>query len=248
MAYRSLMEIRTDPHPILGEGKEILHYSHPQHTLALISLPYLFKCMGCKEHGAGNRFKCLTCDFVELHEFCALAPPSLKTHSLHSQHPLIFYTKPGGYLRSRCDVCGKNTKGYAFRCSTCNFVMHPCCAELTWEMKFPVHEHTLKLLSSSISASGDTDLGCDECKRKRSGYVYGCRICQYHLHAVCAKNMVNGLHSNGIKPPEKPNKIGRAVMGAASHVIVGFFGGLLEGIGEGVGGALFDTVAKKDVQ
>ncbi|XP_043713828.1 uncharacterized protein LOC122662304 [Telopea speciosissima] len=239
------MEIRTAPSPpILEEDqKQILHFSHPQHTLFQITLPYFFTCMGCKEFGAGNRFKCLHCDF-ELHEFCALAPPSLKSHSLHTQHSLVFFTKPGGYLRSSCDVCSKSMKGYAFRCSTCNFAMHPCCAQLSWEMNFPVHVHTLKLLSSTMSTSGDSDFFCNECKKKRSGRVYRCGACEYNLHAVCAKNMVNGLYANGIKAPENPSKFGRAV-GIASHVIIGFIGGLLEGIGEGVGGALFDTIAMK---
>ncbi|XP_043709074.1 uncharacterized protein LOC122658225 [Telopea speciosissima] len=200
--------------------------------------------MGCKEYGAGKRFKCLNCDF-EMHEFCALAPPSVKNHSLHTQHPLVFHTKPGGYLRGNCDVCARATKGYAFRCSTCNFVMHPCCAQLSWEMNFPVHSHTLKVLSSTISASGDSDLNCDECKRKKSGWVYGCRLCSYNLHAVCAKNIVNGLYAQGIKAPEKPSKFGRAV-GVASHVMLGFIGGLLEGVGEGVGQAIFDTVVAKE--
>ncbi|XP_043713264.1 uncharacterized protein LOC122661815 [Telopea speciosissima] len=197
--------------------------------------------MGCKEFGAGNRFKCLECDDFELHEFCALAPPSLNTHSLHTQHSLVFFTKPGGYLRSSCDLCSKSLKGYAYRCSTCNFGMHPCCAQLSWEMKFPVHVHTLKLLSSNKMSitSRDSDFVCHECKRKRSGRVYRCGVCEhYHLHVVCAKNMVNGLYSNGVKPPEKPSKLGQAV-GVATHVIIGFLGALLELIGEGVGEALF---------
>ncbi|XP_042506725.1 uncharacterized protein LOC122083099 isoform X2 [Macadamia integrifolia] len=146
---------RSTSPTLLGEDKEILHFSHP-HTLTQIHHPYLFTCMGCKEFGAGNMFKCLECDF-DLHDFCALAPPSLKTHSLHSQHPLVFHTK-----------------------------------------------------------------------------------------SVCAKNIVNGLYANGIKAPDKPSKFGRAV-GVASHVLVGFIGGLLEGIGEGVGQALFDSVVTKEV-
>ncbi|XP_042506723.1 uncharacterized protein LOC122083099 isoform X1 [Macadamia integrifolia] len=235
---------RSTSPTLLGEDKEILHFSHP-HTLTQIHHPYLFTCMGCKEFGAGNMFKCLECDF-DLHDFCALAPPSLKTHSLHSQHPLVFHTKSGGYPRLSCDVCGKTPKGYAFRCSTCNFVMHPCCAQLSWEMNLPVHPHTLKILSSMMSTSGDSDLICDYCNKKSSGLVYCCKICSYHLHAVCAKNIVNGLYANGIKAPDKPSKFGRAV-GVASHVLVGFIGGLLEGIGEGVGQALFDSVVTKEV-
>ncbi|XP_010266305.1 PREDICTED: uncharacterized protein LOC104603842 [Nelumbo nucifera] len=227
--------------PIFGE---ITHFSHPQHPLVQVRVPYLFTCTGCKEYGAGSRYKCQQCD-VHLHEFCALAPPSLTTHSLHHQHHLVFYTKPGGgFIRSRCDICGKTTKGYAYRCSTCNFEMHPCCAKLCRQMDFPVHPHTLILLPTTTLTSGDPNFNCNECNRKGpGGRVYGCTVCDYYLHAVCAKNMVNGLYANGIKAPEKPSRLGAAVR-LASHVVAGFIGGLLEGIGEGVGEAIFDSMVK----
>ncbi|XP_010270609.1 PREDICTED: uncharacterized protein LOC104606892 [Nelumbo nucifera] len=227
---------------IIPEEK-ITHFSHPQHPLVQINLPYLFTCMGCKEYGAGKRLTCQHCDFF-LHDLCAFAPPSLSNHSLHSQHHLVFYIKPGGILRSTCDICGKSTRGYAFRCSTCNFEMHPCCAKLCREMDFPVHPHTLKLVTTATLTSGDPDFTCNECNTKRGGRIYGCTVCDYHLHAVCAKNMINGLHASGIiKVPEKPSRLGAAVR-LVSNVVVGFIGGLLEGIGEGVGQAIFDSIVK----
>ncbi|XP_026460481.1 uncharacterized protein LOC113361450 isoform X2 [Papaver somniferum] len=72
--------------------EEKVHFSHPQHPLVKVNLPYIFTCMGCKEFGAGKRFSCQKCDF-ELHEFCALAPHSILKHPLHSQHQLVFHTK-----------------------------------------------------------------------------------------------------------------------------------------------------------
>ncbi|XP_077228212.1 protein VACUOLELESS GAMETOPHYTES-like [Tasmannia lanceolata] len=235
-----LVEIPTMLNPN-GE-EEIVHFSHPRHPLAQVTLPYLFMCMGCKEFGAGRRFRCQKCDF-DLHEFCALAPPSLKNHHLHVQHPLVFYSKSGGFLRSKCDVCGKSAKGYAFRCTMCNFEMHPCCTLLDREMDFPTHPHTLNLSPTTTLASADSSVVCGECQRKRSGRFYNCTICNYHLHAVCSKDMVNGLYVHGIRAPEKPNMLGAAAK-LASNAIIGFIGGMLEGIGEGLGEVLIQNVGR----
>lgn len=74
-------------------GEEKLHPSHAQHPLVEVTLPDLFTCNGCKEHGAGRRFSCHQCDF-QLHDFCAFSPPVLRSHPLHVQHQLAFYSKP----------------------------------------------------------------------------------------------------------------------------------------------------------
>lgn len=76
--------------PTLGEG--ILHFTH-SHPLSQLTQPDPFTCSGCKEYGAGKRFSCQECDF-QLHDFCALSPPVLKTHPLHPQHQLVFHAKP----------------------------------------------------------------------------------------------------------------------------------------------------------
>ncbi|KAK9740258.1 hypothetical protein RND81_03G023000 [Saponaria officinalis] len=230
---------------VVGDG--ITNANHPQHRMVHVNLPNPFTCMGCKEYGAGTRFTCQQCNF-ELHDFCALAPPVLKAHPLHSQHQLLFNPKPGkgGILRSKCDVCGKPTKGYLFHCSACSYQLHPCCAMLSAKMKFPTHTHPLVILPASANSllGGDPgELPCAECKRKRSGQVYRCTVCDYYLHAVCAKNMVNGLHENGIRGLDKPSVLGVAAK-IASHVVVGFMGGLIEGLGEGLGEALTQNFAK----
>ena len=93
------VEFPTSPNPTNSPGEEKLHPSHSQHPLLQLDVPELFTCSGCKEHGAGKRFSCQQCDF-QLHDFCALSPPALKSHPLHAQHQLTFYSKPkpGLYL------------------------------------------------------------------------------------------------------------------------------------------------------
>lgn len=86
------VEFPTSPQLIFGE--EIVHLSHPQHPLSMVDLPDLFICVGCKEYGSGKRFVCQKCEF-QMHDFCALAPPTLKAHPFHSQHSLFFHSKPG---------------------------------------------------------------------------------------------------------------------------------------------------------
>ena len=115
---------------------------------------------------------------------------------------------------------------------------------LSTQVSFPVHPHSLKLLPTIALSSGGDHPGfvCGECKRKKSGRVYRCTVCDYHLHAVCAKNMINGLEDNGIKVvPEKPSMLGAAAR-VASLVIVEFIGGLFEGIGESVGQVLVQDI------
>lgn len=234
------VEFPTSPEALFGE--EIVNFSHPQHPLIRLDLPDLFTCSGCKDYGSGKRFLCRHCDF-QIHDFCALAPAALKAHPLHSQHLLMFNSKP---KPKKCDVCGKHCKGFAFICGACGFQMHPCCAMLSNEIEFSGHPHTLKLLPSSTNSSTNDSAGfvvCGECKKRRSGRVYQCTVCDYYVHAFCAKNMVNGLRANGIKGPEKPSMLGTAAR-LASQVVVDFLGGLIEGLGEGMGEVLVQNIAR----
>ncbi|KAJ0026178.1 hypothetical protein Pint_09148 [Pistacia integerrima] len=241
-------EFPTSPRFFMGE--KIFHFNHPQHPLLEMDSPDLFTCGGCKEYGSGKRYSCQQCDF-QLHHFCALPPQSLVGHPFHIHHQLLFQTKPvykGGMRKSKCDACSKTIKGYNFRCSACSFQMHPSCAKLSNEMNFnSLHRHTVKLLPVTPSTNNGDQPGfvCGECRRKRSGRVYRCSVpaCDYHLHVVCSKNMVNGLHANSIKNVDKPSRFGVAAR-AASQVFVDFLGGLMEGLGEGVGEVLVSNMTR----
>ncbi|CAI9777118.1 unnamed protein product [Fraxinus pennsylvanica] len=240
----SIIEFPTSPQPVIVE--EITHYTHAKHPLIKVNLPEVFTCTGCKEYGSGKRFACQQCDF-QLHEFCASSPPILQNHPLHGQHQLVFHAKPkqgkAGISWPKCDVCNKTTKGFIFRCRACSFQMHPCCAMLSTERNFPVHPHTLKLLPPTNTSSSGTDTGilCGECKKMRSGRLYRCKVCDYHLHAVCAKNFINGLQ--GIPPPEKPSKFGKTAQ-VATQVVIEFVGDLFEGFGETIADYLLQNIGR----
>ncbi|KVI07643.1 uncharacterized protein LOC112507284 [Cynara cardunculus var. scolymus] len=238
------IEFPTSPDQSLFE-EQMNHFTHPHHPISLVNLQEAFTCSGCKERGAGKRFACQKCDF-QLHDFCALSPPFLKAHPLHLQHQLVFHSKPktGGIRWPTCNVCGKSTRGFTFRCSFCHFQMHPCCAMLSDQINYPsLHNHPLYLLPSLASSDDQLNFICRYCNRKRSGRLYSCKVCDYHLHAVCAKDLINGLKVNGIKNSEKASILGPA-MRFASQAVAEFIGGLIDGIGEGVGEALVQDVAR----
>ncbi|VAI19112.1 unnamed protein product [Triticum turgidum subsp. durum] len=234
-----------------GDG-EMVHFSHPEHRLARFDFPYLFLCMGCKEYGAGKRFMCQICGF-QLHEFCALAPPSLHDHPFHPKHQhLLFFEKPGngdepssgGFLRCKCDICGKPVKGFSYRCACCSFDVHPCCAAMTRRMELPAHAHPLLLAPDSGAGAGvATSFVCQVCRRRRSGRVYQCMPCGYYLHAKCAKDMVNGLYEHGVVPPEKSNPL-VAVAKVTINALFSVIGGLIEGIGEGIGEGFVENIGR----
>ncbi|KAL5206129.1 hypothetical protein ABZP36_034338 [Zizania latifolia] len=235
-----------------GDG-EIVHFSHPEHRLALFDFPYLFMCMGCKEYGAGRRFLCQLCGF-QLHEFCAMAPPSVHDHPFHPNHRhLLFFVKPGGFLRCKCDICGKSVKGFSYRCASCSFDMHPCCAAMGRRMELPAaHEHPLMLAEEGREGGGgggdsvETSFVCQICRRqrrRRSVHVYQCLPCGYYLHARCAKDVVNGLYAHGVVPPEKSNVLVAAAK-VTINALFGVIGGLIEGIGEGIGEALVENFSR----
>lgn len=112
-------------------------------------------------------------------------------------------------MQSKCEICAKPIKGFAFRCGVCSFQMHPCCAMLSSEMKVPsMHPHELRMLgaatSSSVVDQPSNLVVCGECKRRRSGRVYRCTVCEYHVHAVCAKSLKTASVTTATREPRNP--------------------------------------------
>lgn len=149
----------------------------------------------------------------------------------------LIISAKGGISWPRCDVCGKSTKGFTYRCRACSFQMHPCCAMFSSEMHLAAHPHPMRLLPAATNTAAPNSNGvanCGQCSKRRSGRMYRCTVCEYHLHAVCAKSSINGLQDNGISPPDKPSPLATAGR-LASQVVIEFIGALIEGFGEGMG-------------
>ncbi|CAA2996646.1 Hypothetical predicted protein [Olea europaea subsp. europaea] len=129
-------------------------------------------------------------------------------------------------------------------CSTLNQnKMHPCCAMLSTERNFPVHPHTLKLLPPLNTSSSSTDnrILCGECKKTRLGRVYLCTVCDYHLHAVCAKNLINGLALEYPSPGKADHDWKK---GHATQVVFEAVGGLFEGLGQTIAEYFLQNIAR----
>lgn len=63
------------------------------------------------------------------------------------------------------------------------------------------------------------------------------------MHAVCAKDFVNGLYVQGVLPPEKKSSIAKIIR-VALNLVSEAIGGLIEGIGEGIGESLVGGMGK----
>ncbi|KAH7523347.1 hypothetical protein FEM48_Zijuj06G0001200 [Ziziphus jujuba var. spinosa] len=157
-------------------------------------------------------------------------------HFGHPQHPLSKLNLPD---RFTCSGCKEHGAGKRYTCQQCDFQLHDFCALPPSALcRNPFHyQHQLVFYSKPGA--------CGECKRRRSGRMYHCSVCDYHVHAVCAKDMMNGLHENGHsnKGKDKASVLGAAAR-LASQVVVDFIGGIMEGIGEGVGEAFVQNIAR----
>ncbi|GJN03405.1 hypothetical protein PR202_ga20846 [Eleusine coracana subsp. coracana] len=113
---------------------------------------HFFMCDGCKEPGAGTRYRCENerCNF-DLHTCCAVAPETLK-HTLFPNRVFLFLLAEiepppasigaggnednGKRSSSRaCVACGEDVLGFVYHCFDDDddgdgIDLHPCCARL----------------------------------------------------------------------------------------------------------------------
>ncbi|RWR76077.1 Cysteine/Histidine-rich C1 domain-containing protein [Cinnamomum micranthum f. kanehirae] len=172
----------------------ISHLSHPQHKLKWKHTKNPFLCNGCKEGGIGNKYKCSECDF-DLHEKCAL-PHLTMEHAFYKKCEFLFHDKIP--FNMKCDACDKLVQGFGFQCRKCDYVLHPCCANLPWLL----HDGSLDLRLCWKKLSRP----CDKCQKKGSGWSYRSDCKRYNLHVACAKELLmeawDAIHRN-----EDENKV-----------------------------------------
>ena len=110
-----------------------------------------------------------------------------RSHVLIQQPLLGLYRKAGkcGNKEIVCSGCDELVLVAAYKClisvSTCSFVIHKSCTELSQSIDHPLHpDHTLYL-----QWPGRND--CDACCRSHdSSFFYGCHSCDFQLHIKCA--------------------------------------------------------------
>ncbi|KAJ3685461.1 hypothetical protein LUZ61_014625 [Rhynchospora tenuis] len=161
---------------------EIVHFSHPHHTLRLEYHETPFKCDGCREVGIGSRFKCSTCDY-DLHKQCALSAsnPSIR-HAFYPKCIFQFLSRPPGNAARYCNACEKDVTGFVYHCYRCGFDLHPCCASLPHVLE--ANEGLCLYLYRKVSSS------CHRCGRKGRSWSYRSSCKNYNLHVACVTEML----------------------------------------------------------
>lgn len=105
---------------------------------------------------------------------------------LHPTIPLVLHNAAPYDNRSFiCDLCCKIGEGPTYHCKTCKYDLHPQCCALQPTLRSCAHPHPLTLHpSNSIRKKS-----CDACRNPLtdSEWSYRCELCDFDVHAGCAK-------------------------------------------------------------
>ncbi|KAK2972296.1 hypothetical protein RJ640_014354 [Escallonia rubra] len=184
----------------------IMHFTHPEHSLAELTGDLEFLCDGCKTLGMGKMFICRPCNFT-LHDYCGTCPSSLS--SFMHPHPLTWVPQgaQGTHHNARiCRVCGDHLEGFFYRCNhrDCDFKVHPLCTQLPevlWHVLHPAHPLMLKISNRRLI--------CPVCGYECSSWCYGCEYCRFEIHPKCVLVVRSQANQRGIlsfnsPPPPQP--------------------------------------------
>ncbi|KAF4365381.1 hypothetical protein F8388_012527 [Cannabis sativa] len=147
-------------------------------------------------------------------------------HFSHPQHPLSLLNLPD---RFTCAACKERGAGNRYSCLQCNFQLHDFCGSAFPSIKshYLHSQHQLLLFSKPARQSKGLHTDATHAASK-------CTLVTY----------INGLRENGHKNDDKSNNMLGTAARVASQVVFDFFGGLIEGIAEGVGQVIVQDVAK----
>ncbi|CAK7337259.1 unnamed protein product [Dovyalis caffra] len=136
---------------------------------------------------------------------------SIINHFSHP-HPLRY----GQVIRASCIACSKYEYGeamYLCRSKSCDYQLHPFCAQLPRQLHNPYHPHPLTLQANP--GEEEKHFACTACTRKLgSQFRYYCDHCDLKLDIGCASlrcstNKDNGLlhHFSHFHPLAPLNKV-----------------------------------------
>ncbi|KAM0063450.1 putative chromatin regulator PHD family [Helianthus debilis subsp. tardiflorus] len=125
------------------------------------------------------------CNFV-LHEWCTRLPGELKDYKGHPHHTLLLLPKAGHEFI--CDACKCYGNGFAYSCVQCNYKIDVWCAFIPDKIKHKSHPNHLLSSNHEYYRSSEDNY----CRMCLSGFTadneisFGCKRCEFHLHAGCA--------------------------------------------------------------
>lgn len=153
------------------------------------------QCDGCKELGAGHRFKCEQCNSKVYYDMCCATAPHTLKHPLFPGSVFRFLRKPLASECGRaCDACGDLMHGFVYHCFERGLDLHPRCARL------PVRTANVKgyvMELRRVSACSR----CCICMCGKEGYrnkFWSYRSSQegqdINVHMACLKDLASKSH------------------------------------------------------
>ncbi|PIN21208.1 hypothetical protein CDL12_06089 [Handroanthus impetiginosus] len=118
---------------------------------------------------------------------CASFPRAIKHRLHHGQHILVFI--PGVKLPfACCSNINPNRSRIAYKCISCDFMIHAACALLPAKVNHKFDEHPLQLSKSSTNhVSASKHCFCEICEDDidTNFWFYHCKMCDQFFHIKC---------------------------------------------------------------
>ncbi|EYU35251.1 hypothetical protein MIMGU_mgv1a019158mg, partial [Erythranthe guttata] len=155
--------------PPPSKKQTVRHFTDPKHPLHLVTISDEFQCNGCRELGSGTRFRCKACD-VNLHEFCATCPATIRSSVLQIKYPLTLVNERPATERI-CDICRDPVKGLHYSCPPCAVEVHPLCTQSPLHARLSQHpEHIMKTPADEVDMQ--TTSGSERIKKRGDNCRY----------------------------------------------------------------------------
>ena len=153
--------------------------------------------MGCKEKGLGNCYQCEDAENCEyrLHQKCCDLSESgcsslIFTFLKSKKCDFVFQKEAVGGGHRGCDACGKEVKGWFYKCKICKkpHYLHPCCAHLPIKLQEGKKEEIVLYLKAKTSST------CQQCKMENvalgvNGWFYVSNCGKHCYHIGCVMDM-----------------------------------------------------------
>ncbi|RID69832.1 hypothetical protein BRARA_C01902 [Brassica rapa] len=100
-------------------------------------------------------------------------------------HPLTKVYDFGGFI---CNGCNTYGSGKTYRCASCNYDLHDCCATCPRTLHCFVHpQHELTLVFKEPAKMDHDRRGCNICHELAEGLYYQCEACGFDMHPLCSQ-------------------------------------------------------------
>ncbi|XP_058186681.1 protein VACUOLELESS GAMETOPHYTES-like isoform X2 [Rhododendron vialii] len=171
----------------VSSKRELSHFSHKNHRFIFEEHNNVgtdLSCYGCEQPIWGPTYWCIWCNFY-LHQSCAELPQELRTHPIHSHHPLTLLAHPpNGETICHCSTCGKKCERFFYSCYKCSFNIDIVCLSamdmIHHTIKHESHNHQL------IHVQRPALFFCLACGTEHRGASYLCTTCRFWVNQICA--------------------------------------------------------------